>query len=405
MPEFLATVAIGFASGVLSGMFGIGGGVITTPAIRLLLGAPALVAVGTPLVALIPSVVTGAISYARARVCDLRGGVTLGLAGALTAVVGAWLTRLVGGTFVLVATAVLILVMAADMARQVLRPPQPAREVGDAAAEDASGPAPEPQRGQLVGAGAATGLYSGFLGLGGGFVLVPLLTRWLRYPMKRAIGTSLVAIAILAVPGAITHAVIGNVDWAIAAGLTIGAIPGAVVGSRIGLGASDRALRLGFAIPAGPDRALARCERARARAVMNRWRPARAEEVARLWPAARALRAARTFEQLQAEWSRAPWALRVSDAGDALLLRRWRAESDALAIRAVWAPPARLGGALVEALETAPRARLRPRALSARSRARARRVPGVRDGGRRVRRRAAGQCRSIGRRRRLARAA
>ena len=119
MPEFLATVAIGFASGVLSGMFGIGGGVITTPAIRLLLGAPALVAVGTPLVALIPSVVTGAISYARARVCDLRGGVTLGLAGALTAVVGAWLTRLVGGTFVLVATAVLILVMAADMARQV----------------------------------------------------------------------------------------------------------------------------------------------------------------------------------------------------------------------------------------------------------------------------------------------
>ena len=96
-------------------------------------------------------------------------------------------------------------------------------------------------------AGAATGLYSGFLGLGGGFVLVPLLTRWLRYPIKCAIGTSLVAIAILAVPGAITHVVIGNVDWAIAAGLTIGAIPGAVVGSRIGLGASDRALRLGFA--------------------------------------------------------------------------------------------------------------------------------------------------------------
>ena len=247
MPEFLATVAIGFASGVLSGMFGIGGGVVTTPAIRLLLGAPALVAVGTPLVALIPSVATGAISYARARVCDLRGGVTLGLAGALTAIVGAWLTRLVGGTFVLVATAVLILVMAADMARQVLGRPESAGSDEKAIAVEAAGPPSTPRLGQLVGAGAVTGLYSGFLGLGGGFVLVPLLTRWLRFPMKCAIGTSLVAITILAVPGAITHAVIGNVDWAIAAGLTIGAIPGAVVGSRIGLGASDRALRLGFA--------------------------------------------------------------------------------------------------------------------------------------------------------------
>ena len=56
---------------------------------------------------------------------------------------------------------------------------------------------------------------------------------------------------------------------------------------------------------------------------------------------------------MRAEWSWAPWALRVSDAGDALLLRPWRAESDALAIRAVWTPPARLESALVEAVDTA----------------------------------------------------
>jgi uncharacterized membrane protein YfcA len=49
MGEWLLAAAIGWVSGVLSGAFGLGGGILTTPAIRLLLDAPALVAVGTPL--------------------------------------------------------------------------------------------------------------------------------------------------------------------------------------------------------------------------------------------------------------------------------------------------------------------------------------------------------------------
>ena len=95
--------------------------------------------------------------------------------------------------------------------------------------------------------GAVTGLYAGFLGLGGGFILVPMLTRWMRFDIKLAIGTSLIAIGILAVPGTITHALLGHVDWGIAFVLALGVVPGAWLGARISLGAADRTIRLAFA--------------------------------------------------------------------------------------------------------------------------------------------------------------
>lgn len=256
----LTTFGIGFVSGLLSGAFGIGGGVITTPAIRLVLGAPALIAVGTPLPVIIPSAITGAYNYTRKGMVDLRGGVVCGLAGSLTAVIGALATRWVGGTVVLLATAALILYTAVDMILQVIRPPRTGPETGEerdafvradgaeATADEAGQSMPAPtSTPKLVAIGALTGLYAGFLGLGGGFVLVPMLTRWLRFDIKRAIGTSLVAIAILAVPGTITHALLGHVDWRIAAVLIAGVIPGAWLGARFTMGQADRTIRLAFA--------------------------------------------------------------------------------------------------------------------------------------------------------------
>ena len=69
-----------------------------------------------------------------------------------------------------------------------------------------------------------------------------MLTRWFRFPVKRAIGTSLVAVGVLAVPGTITHYLLGNVDVRMALLLMVGVIPGAFVGARITLwreGADD----------------------------------------------------------------------------------------------------------------------------------------------------------------------
>jgi len=282
MRDLATTLGIGLVSGVLSGAFGIGGGIITTPAIRLILGAPALVAVGTPLPVIFPSALTGAISYARSGVADVRAGLICGLAGSATAILGALATRRVGGQVVLLATAALILYTAGDVVLQVLRPPRLGLEASEEAeafkgmgalesGEDVNGvssvaaegnPAPRSERAKPVSAGvtdsptpmgrlaligAVTGLYSGFLGLGGGFVLIPMLTRWFAYDIKRAIATSLLAITILAVPGTITHALLGHIDWRIAAVLAVGVVPGAMLGARLTLGSAERTVRIAFA--------------------------------------------------------------------------------------------------------------------------------------------------------------
>lgn len=240
MTPWPLTVAIGFLSGVLSGMFGIGGGVVTTPALRLLLHTPELIAVGTPLPVIIPSAVTGAIAYTRRGLTDLRVGMTVGLIGSAFTVAGAFLATRVGGRVVLIATALLIVYMAVDMTLQAVSATRAERP---SAAE-----VPKPRPAALFILGAATGLYSGFLGLGGGFILVPMLSRWFRFPVKRAVGTSLVAVGILAVPGTITHYFLGNVDPYIALLLIAGVVPGALVGARITFGASDRFVRVGFAV-------------------------------------------------------------------------------------------------------------------------------------------------------------
>ncbi len=195
----LTTFAIGFVSGVLSGAFGIGGGIVTTPAIRLILGAPALVAVGTPLPVILPSAITGAYGYVKRGSADVRAGVVLGLSGSLSAVLGAWLTQFAGGRVVLLATAALVLYTAVDMVVQVYAPPRSVSSPEDPPVQGA--PPTRAATGRLIAIGALTGLYAGFLGLGGGFILVPMLTRWMRFSIKLAIGTSLIAIAILAIPG------------------------------------------------------------------------------------------------------------------------------------------------------------------------------------------------------------
>jgi uncharacterized membrane protein YfcA len=264
MAGWLATVAVGLVSGVLSGAFGIGGGLVTTPAIRLLLGYPALVAVGTPLPVIVPGALTGALSYGRRGLADVRAGVFMGLVGTIGSVAGALLSAKAGGTFVLLATAVLIAYASADMLLQQRRESSRSaatRNLADAARPVAAGEGESdeglgtadptrpgvPGLARLAMIGAIAGLYSGFLGLGGGFVIVPGLTRFCGMPVKRAIGTSLVTVAVLAIPGTIVHNMLGHIDWRLAVLLAIGVIPGAMIGARLTGRASDRLVRLSFA--------------------------------------------------------------------------------------------------------------------------------------------------------------
>ena len=279
MGAWLATVAVGLVSGVLSGAFGIGGGLVTTPAIRLLLGYPALVAVGTPLPVIVPGALTGALSYRKRGLADIRAGVTMGAIGSVGSVIGAMLSAKAGGTVVLLATAALIAYAAIDMVLQQVRAGSAARSetnvtnapsmastssawVGEGESDESlvalrpvvnldAAAGGSPRLSALVAIGSLAGLYSGFLGLGGGFVIVPALTRFAGMPVKRAIGTSLVTVAVLAIPGTLAHALLGHVDWPLALLLALGVVPGAVIGARLTERASDRAVRVSFALLLG----------------------------------------------------------------------------------------------------------------------------------------------------------
>jgi uncharacterized membrane protein YfcA len=253
---WLKAAAVGLFSGILSGMFGIGGGILTTPAIRLLLGGSAIAAVASSLPPIILTSLTGAYSYTRDGIADARSGAQLGGWGAAFAVLGAYLTRFIGGSALLVATAVIIVYMAGDMVLLAMRrepepqaPPPPLAEAESMLACD--GPAcPRFRTTPLALAivGSVTGLYSGLLGLGGGFIIVPVLSRWFGFSAKQAVGTSLVAISVLAVPATVTHALLGHIDWRIAAALSLTTVPGALIGARVTKAASDRAVRIGFAV-------------------------------------------------------------------------------------------------------------------------------------------------------------
>ena len=113
----------------------------------------------------------------------------------------------------------------------------PRRRTAGARAEAAAAPCPPRD-------GGAAGFLSGLLGIGGGMRDRPLLAGWLGMPLKRALGTSLLAIVALVVPGIVVHAVLDHIDVGIALALTLGAVPGARVGAAAALGARERTLRL-----------------------------------------------------------------------------------------------------------------------------------------------------------------
>ena len=223
-------VAVGFAAGVLSGLFGVGGGIVTTPAVNTLLGGTAIEAIATPLPVILPTSLVGSYTYAKAGEVSFRAARWAALPGIAAAVTGALLTEVVNTHLLLVVTSGLIAFTAVHVIRN--RPPRTPWELGRT---------PGWKYGAI---GLVAGLVSGLLGVGGGIVMVPAFTVWVGMPLRRALGTSLLVIAVLVVPGTIVHAILGNIDWAIFAALTLGVIPGARLGARIALGVRERTLRM-----------------------------------------------------------------------------------------------------------------------------------------------------------------
>lgn len=259
------TVAVGVATGVMSGLFGIGGAVISTPGIRAL-GASAQTAIGTTLPSIIPGAASGTLRYAREGLVDGSAVRATTPVGIVAAVAGALLTEVVPGNghALMLTTAALLAVSGGRMIRNGERAaegatavtPEPAapgtvapraeadRVSGDLVVAVGDRPHGRPTTMRLAAVGTLAGLLSGLLGIGGGTVMVPGFTQIAGLPLKRAIATSLACVGIFAVPGTITHALLGNIDWRFALLLTVGMIPGARLGAALTVRADDRRLHL-----------------------------------------------------------------------------------------------------------------------------------------------------------------
>ena len=81
--------------------------------------------------------------------------------------------------------------------------------------------------------GIVAGYFSGLFGIGGGFIMVPLLALLLNFPVKRAAATSLAAIFLTAIAGVIGYAINDGVVWAAAIALSVGSVVGSFIGARL----------------------------------------------------------------------------------------------------------------------------------------------------------------------------
>lgn len=237
-------ILIGAAAGVFAGLFGIGGGIVIVPSLILLAGFPLVKATGTSLAAiLLPVGILGVLAYYRARIIDLRASAYLA-AGLLTSVIaGAWLANTLPVDLMRMLFAVFCLYVSWNFI-------DPVRRVqGWRGRAVAAGPEPEaeprPSAYALVGIGVLAGVMAGMFGIGGGNIIVPLLTLALRYPAKRAIATSLGAILFpFGLPGVLYYRHAGNLDLGAAAWIALGLFLGTVVGARITIRLPSRTVKL-----------------------------------------------------------------------------------------------------------------------------------------------------------------
>lgn len=240
------TVLLGVATGLLSGLFGVGGGVISQPGMRLL-GLEPLVAIGTALPVIIPGALSGTIRYRRERLILWPAVVATVPLGLGAAVIGSLVSKQVPGDghLLQLATAGLLGFSSYRMGRAPAPlPPDEPRAESDA--QDAPGGEPhgDGTAARYAGIGVLAGGLSGLLGIGGGVIMVPALVQIARVEVKAAIATSLVCVGAFAIPGTITHTFQDEVDGRVALALVLGAIPGARLGAALTIKAGDRRLRI-----------------------------------------------------------------------------------------------------------------------------------------------------------------
>jgi hypothetical protein len=220
----IAQYALGALSGGLVGLslglFGGGGSILAVPLMVYLVGVPsAHVALGTSALAVAANAAANLVTHARMGNVRWRCAAIYSAAGIAGAFIGSSLGKLVDGERLLFLFALVMIGVGALMLRG-------RRAAGNVAAQCSIENAPK-----TVGFGVATGAFSGFFGIGGGFLIVPGLIAATGMPILAAVGSSLLAVTAFGLTTAVNYAVSGFVDWPLALVFIAGGVAGGVLGA------------------------------------------------------------------------------------------------------------------------------------------------------------------------------
>ncbi len=256
-------LGLGGVVGLLSGMFGVGGGFLITP-LLFFIGIPPAVAVATGANQVVASSVSGVLAQVRRRAVDFRMGIVLLAGGIIGSAIGVWVfARLTAvgqvDLFVQLSYVLFLGLIGAMMLQESLRTMQRARKPGAPVRRAhvhtwvhnlpfkvkfrASGLYISVLPPMLV--GAVVGFLAAIMGVGGGFIMVPAMIYILGMPTKVVVGTSLFQIIFVTAFTTLMHAITSQtVDMLLALVLIIGGVIGAQIGARIGLRLKAEQLRI-----------------------------------------------------------------------------------------------------------------------------------------------------------------
>ena len=231
-PHLLLALVLSTLIGVSLGLLGGGGSILAVPVLVYVAGVDVHTAIGMSLAVVGATALVGGLAHARAGGVDLRAGAVFGGAGMLGAPLGAQATHTVAPRVLMLLFAALMLVVGALM----LRGPSAGR-----------GERTGPRSPAVPAAGFGVGLLTGFLGIGGGFLVVPALALLAGLPIHRVVGTSLLVIAANSAAGLLGHLGRGGMPPALTAAFTATAVLGALAAVRRASDLDPARLRRAFA--------------------------------------------------------------------------------------------------------------------------------------------------------------
>ncbi len=261
-------LGLGGVVGFLSGMFGVGGGFLITP-LLFFIGIPPTVAVATGANQVVASSITGVLAQFRRKAVDVRMGLVLLASGLAGSTIGLWVFALMQARgqvdlFVQLSYVVFLgtigLMMFQESLRAILRSrkPDPAR-LRRSHSHTWVHRLPLKMKFRTSGlyisiippalAGAGVGFLSAIMGVGGGFIMVPVMIYLLGMPTKVVVGTSLFQIIFVSAYTTTMHAVLSqSVDLMLATLLILGGVIGAQLGTRVGVRLKAEQLRILLAL-------------------------------------------------------------------------------------------------------------------------------------------------------------